>query len=501
MHGKDPKGEGAAPTFRLYFVSNLAGALEPCGCVKDQLGGIDHAAALLAQEKKQAEHAALVSAGPLFFLSSDGEKAYRDQDKSKAETLASSLKQLNLVAFAPGTNDVASGPETLKKLASATAASMLDLYSPDATARHAVKQVGGVSVGFIGVGPKAPADGPSLSERVKAEVTAVKAEGAKVTVLLGSVGRGEAKRIADFVPELNVIVVGEPQFSGEVNTEAPPGQLVGQTIIAETSNHLQTVGAIDFYVRDGSYTFADASALGEGKRKAELLKHIAEVRGKIANLEQEGRGQKPEMAEKKADLAKSEADLLAMENAKAPAQGSYFRYRLREVRSGLGTDKGISDQMLAYYKRVNDANRTLYADRKPPVAPKGTASFVGIDACSSCHADARKVWDKTAHAHAYKTLSDGFKEFNLDCVSCHVTGYERPGGSTVTFVDKLKDVQCEVCHGPGSQHAENPKKIAIPTPHPAPDTCGACHHPPHVHSFDAAAKMADILGPGHGRAK
>ena len=501
VQGKGPQGEAALPTFRLYFVSNLAGALEPCGCVKDQLGGIDHAAALISKEKGQAKEAALVSAGPLFFLSSDGDKAYRDQDKSKAETLALTLKSLNLVAFAPGTNDVASGAETLGKLHKASGASMLDLYAPEPSARHSVKQLGGVSVGFIGVGPKAPADGPSLAERVKAEVAALKSEGAKVTVLLGSVGRGEAKRVADFVPELTAIVVGEPQFSGEVNTEAPPGQLVGKTIIAETSNHLQTLGVLDFYVREGSYEFADASALSEGRRKAELMKHIAEVRGKIANYEQEGRGDKPEMAEKKADLQKSEADLIAMENAPTPGKGSYFRYRLREVRTELGTDKGISEQLLAYYKRVNDENKRLYADRKPAVAPKGSPSYVGIDTCSSCHQEARKVWDKTAHAHAYKTLTDGFKEFNLDCVSCHVTGYDRPGGSTVTFVDKLKDVQCEVCHGPGSQHVENPKKTAIPVPHPTADSCLACHHPPHVHSFDAPNKMANILGPGHGRSK
>ena len=298
MYGTGPQPEQALPTFRMYFVSNLAGALEPCGCVKDQLGGIDHAAALMAKDKGAAKESALVAAGPLFFLSSDGDKAYRDQDKSKAETLAATLKALNLVAFAPGTNDVASGPETLKKLHQTSGAAMLDIYAAEPSSRRVVKQLGGIAVGFIGVGPKAPADGPSLADRVKAEVAALKTEGAKMFVLLGSVGRGEAKRVADFVPELTAIVVGEPQFSGEVNTEAPPGQLVGSTVISETSNHLQTVGVLDFYVRDGSFQFADASALGEGRRKADLMKHIAEVRGQIANLEQDNRGQKPEMAEK-----------------------------------------------------------------------------------------------------------------------------------------------------------------------------------------------------------
>src|SRR6476469_374362 len=60
--------ETQKPTLRLYLVSNMAGALEPCGCVKDQLGGLDHVAALMTQEKKNAPDAAFVAAGPTFFL-------------------------------------------------------------------------------------------------------------------------------------------------------------------------------------------------------------------------------------------------------------------------------------------------------------------------------------------------------------------------------------------------------------------------------------------------
>jgi hypothetical protein len=62
-------------------------------------------------------------------------------------------------------------------------------------------------------------------------------------------------------------------------------------------------------------------------------------------------------------------------------------------------------------------------------------------------------------------------------------------------------VQCEVCHGPGSLHAKDPEKNKIPVARPTGESCTACHHPPHVHAFDAAAKLPEILGPGHGRPK
>jgi hypothetical protein len=157
--------------------------------------------------------------------------------------------------------------------------------------------------------------------------------------------------------------------------------------------------------------------------------------------------------------------------------------------------------MLAFYRKVNEANKVELAGRKPPPPPKGVSGYAGVDTCTTCHEEARKVWDGTPHARAYATLTKGFKEFNLDCVGCHVTGYDRPGGSTVTHVENLENIQCEVCHGPGALHSAKPNTVAIPVAKPTSDVCLACHHPPHVHTFDAKVKMALILGPGHGKPK
>ena len=110
----------------------------------------------------------------------------------------------------------------------------------------------------------------------------------------------------------------------------------------------------------------------------------------------------------------------------------------------------------------------------------------------------RQGLDLALVAADYATLATQFKEYNLDCVSCHVTGYDQAGGSTVTHAERLKNVQCEVCHGPGSKHAASPKRVEIPTRKPKGDVCLACHHPPHVTEFDAEKKMLEILGPGHG---
>ena len=46
-------------------MSTVAGALEPCGCVKDMQGGADHAAAFVAAQASAAPHALVLGGGVL----------------------------------------------------------------------------------------------------------------------------------------------------------------------------------------------------------------------------------------------------------------------------------------------------------------------------------------------------------------------------------------------------------------------------------------------------
>lgn len=501
---------GQAPSVRLYFVSDLAGALEPCGCVKDQLGGLDHAASFIRSERAHAPNAALVTAGPLFFMDPTLREERRAQEVAKAETLSSALKDLGLVALAPGRNDWAAGEDKLLALAhdSGGAIVLANLTTPaskDAWVGSMVRDIGGVKVGFVGVAmldaDGVPPAGPVATppeDAVKREVAALQQQGAQVVIALAAVGRGEAKRIADVAPTLTAILVGSTSQGGDVNTDTPSAERVGDVLIAQTGNHLQTVATLDLFVRENDFTFQDASGLDQSKKREDLVRRIDDLRGKIATWEKEGKVQQADIDARRADLQKLEDEKKALDTPPAPAKGSFFRYTVTEVRDSLGKDDTVGKELLAYYKKVNDANKLAFAGKLPPKPGPDDASYAGVDACTSCHASERKFWDKTAHKNGYTTLSSQFKEFNLDCVSCHVTGYDKVGGSTVAHVEKLEAVQCEVCHGPSSKHAAKPA-VPPPVPRPTADLCLTCHHPPHVHTFDANAKMAEITGPGHGR--
>jgi hypothetical protein len=453
----------ARPTLRLYFASTVAGALEPCGCSKNQLGGIDRLGAFFQAQRKEAPDALFAVAGPLFFLDPvlRGEQA--TQDRWKAEALAVALKKTGLAAWAPGANDWADGPDTLARLREQSGSALLAANLAGSTAgavASVLREAGGLKVGYIGLSSPArngfPPEGVQVrppAPPLRDAIDQLRAQGAQVLVGLFALPRGEALRLIETAPELHVAAVGKPYEQGDANDKPAPPVLINSTLVVQTSNHLQTVAVVDLHVRGQSFSFQDTSGAG-------------------------GSSFTP------------------------PATGSFTRVSTVNITTDLGRDEPIYGAMLEYYRKVNDHNKTALADRKsPPPGPDGNR-YVGIQVCTGCHAEAREVWDRTPHARAYKTLVDGHKEFNLECVGCHVTGYEKPGGSTVTDNALLRDVQCEVCHGPGAKHVEKPADKSRITLRPAEGFCvSACHHPPHVDQFDAAAMMPAILGPGHQQKK
>jgi hypothetical protein len=480
-------------------LTDVAGALEPCGCTKDQLGGLDHFGAWIKQEHARAPAELVASAGPLFFMDEKLEGDRADQDRIKAATIARVLRGLDFVAFAPGINDWSDGVPALAKLAETSGGTLIG-----ATGTALVRDVGGVKVGFVGYGQTRD-DGsqPSPAEAVKRGVEEARRQGAEVLVALVAVGRGEAKRIADAVPELTAVVVGSPKSTGEGNTTAPQGEQVGDVLVVQAANHLQAIAVLDLYVREPLVPgrlikFADATGLELSRKREELARRIDDLHVKIAAWERDPAVAPADVAARRSELASLEAQREALDVRPPPAKGSFFRYAIREMRPSLGKDAAVEADMVAYYKAVNEHNRAAFADRVPPATAPDQAKYVGIDACTNCHPGPREVWNKTVHAHAYATLADQFKQFNLECVSCHVTGYERPGGSTVTHVAKLENVQCEVCHGPGSKHVASPADKTLIAARPEPSLCLDCHHPPHVEGFDPSTKMREILGPGHG---
>ncbi|HEX4446610.1 MAG TPA: hypothetical protein VH044_07740, partial [Polyangiaceae bacterium] len=360
--GQPAKGQLAEelgpPTLRLYLVSDLAGALEPCGCTKDQLGGVDHFGAWVRQSRAGAPAALVAAAGPLFFMDPALAAERAEQDRSKADTIARVLHGLDFAAFAPGANDWADGTAGLTRLATTAGAAAIvparpGLPSPPFVS-VAVRDAGGLKVGFVGYGnPAAPAasgdagapapaasgatagaagaPGPGVEDAIKQGVAEAKRQGANVVVALAAVGRGEAKRIADAAPELAAVVVGSTKSSGDGNTTAPQGERVGDVLIAQAANHLQSVAVLDLYLREpvaaGQLVkFADATGLELAQQREDIARRIDELHDKIAAWEREKSVSAADLDARRRDLDKLERQRDNLDRRSPPAKGSFFRY-------------------------------------------------------------------------------------------------------------------------------------------------------------------------------
>ncbi|MBI1388138.1 MAG: hypothetical protein GC154_06790 [bacterium] len=138
--------------------------------------------------------------------------------------------------------------------------------------------------------------------------------------------------------------------------------------------------------------------------------------------------------------------------------------------------------------------------------------------CALCHTDNAKGWLKTNHAHVLENHLNGMRsdQYDESCFACHTTGFHAEGGiankgftdrvdeagltladladqvneayrlnhdkdpgNDVAYYDMLPNsvkqmanAQCEMCHGPGSQHLGNTANIEKPW---HSNSCLRCH--------------------------
>jgi hypothetical protein len=149
-------------------------------------------------------------------------------------------------------------------------------------------------------------------------------------------------------------------------------------------------------------------------------------------------------------------------------------------------------------------------------------TYMGVNTCALCHSGSREApdkftpWEKTGHAKIFTEGINGvLGTYRSSCISCHTVGYD-PNTNAIVNPDNggfddvakqlgwtfptvlaptnwaymqavypslanLANIQCENCHGPGSQHAYSlgdPTKISKTF---ASGDCNQCHDAPTHH--------------------
>jgi len=128
----------------------------------------------------------------------------------------------------------------------------------------------------------------------------------------------------------------------------------------------------------------------------------------------------------------------------------------------------------------------------PPraVAAETPASYVGSKACMSCHPkeyESFTKYSKKAHSsQSVKIMAPKLTAEELKgCFACHTTGYGKPGGfESFEKTPDLADAGCEVCHGPGSAHADAGGDTQLIRTKLDMAQCEGCHSAERVRTFN-----------------
>ncbi|HEV2394306.1 MAG TPA: hypothetical protein VG146_18300 [Verrucomicrobiae bacterium] len=164
-------------------------------------------------------------------------------------------------------------------------------------------------------------------------------------------------------------------------------------------------------------------------------------------------------------------------------------------------------------------------------------TYMGVNTCALCHSggaiakDMVQSWQTTAHSHIFTDGIDGLLgHYSSSCLQCHTVGYDSNtnavnGGfddvATQTgwvfptvltngnfaampaALQNVANIQCENCHGPGSQHAYSLGNTNFITRTVASGDCNQCHDAPTHHikgtewySSMHAITTRDPSGPG-----
>jgi hypothetical protein len=471
---KQQDGSGAV----LLFSADTRGYLGPCGCSENMRGGIDRAAFQVMEARKGSRPVLYIDGGDSFFGETSLSAAQVPQEERKAQALAEAMKRMGLAVRATGELDDVRGEAFRQGLG-------LPELPPGGVK---LLQAGARQVGVVAV--------REAAQLVQASAEARK-QGADFVVALfhGTVAQAQAAADQPGL-EANLLLATHTatEFSGEEH------KLVSAAVPVVG---LQSKGRELLRV-DLSYG-PQKGAFSPVKSQEEVEREVAGLDQRMAMLNKEINlpGIDPQLHKLKQakleELVARKQQLLTAPAA-VPSGTNAFSVRFLPLESSLQGQPEVKELITAYDRDVGKMNLAWAQQHGQdcPAPKKGEAAFVGNASCQECHQEAFPLWEKSKHSHAWETLEQQGKQFHLNCVGCHVTGYEQPGG--VCRLDKVKgreDVGCESCHGPGSLHAEDPTPKNI-VRSPGRDLCVTCHNPENSPHFDFATYLPRVLGPGHG---
>ncbi|MCA9033871.1 MAG: hypothetical protein KDA91_02015 [Planctomycetaceae bacterium] len=414
------------PKAGLVITGEQLGYFEPCGCTANQLGGMNRRASLTDKLRELGWTARGIDLGSM------SRRSVR-QSQIKFEITLQALREMKYVAIGLGPEELRLDPGYL-----------ISQHTTDGDLPIAFVSSNLTFFGTPDLGTPLPWKVVDING-VKVGMTSVMSDSRRREVIPDRSPEDAANADIQWLDPVESLKKALEHFEGEgVQFKV----LLSQSSVNESRDFARQFPAFDIVVTSKGF--------GDGEQEAEMI-------GTTRLLQVGEKGKH------------------------AGVVGLYPDHPDQPVRFELvtlsGENFGESETMIRLMQTYQDQlkdERMVTADG--PVSHPTGAQFVGAAKCGECHTKAFEVFEKTAHADAFKSLDphyqrEGFERLNgiirthdPECLACHVTGWEpkeylrfRSGfineDMAETDEDKLLQSllagnQCENCHGPGSQHIE-----------------------------------------------
>ena len=249
------------------------------------IGGFDRIAAVVKQVRAEAPNVLLLDAGDAL-----GDTMIADLTKGRA--ILELMNAVGYDALSIGNHE----PDfTAAALREWIAGAKFPVLAANVTERatgklftkpYVVREIGGVKVGILGLAyPNTPLTtgkknvedvefGPAV-EAAQRFIPEMKRDGAQLIVALTHLGLGADKKLAEAVPEIDVIV------GGHSHNRMSEALQVGRTLIVQAGAHGSDVGRLDLTLTDGRITkherkliALDNAVVPSDRATAELIERI-----------------------------------------------------------------------------------------------------------------------------------------------------------------------------------------------------------------------------------
>jgi len=192
-------------------------------------------------------------------------------------------------------------------------------------------------------------------------------------------------------------------------------------------------------------------------------------------------------------ITKPVGSAAALANSPLPATVPPYKIADRLTTKVAGRTMLVPDVTGQYAVKVTITTPTSTTNLTQKIT---AATYKGDVACGWCHSgglleDVHSPWSQTLHAKAFEEAIDGKStdHFSPNCIKCHVVGFDANTNSANGGFDdiaaqtgwtfptvltngnfaampaalrKVSNIQCENCHGPGSEHTDATGDTTVP---------------------------------------